>query len=127
MGSSVAGNNKATTNLISFLLNEYGNLVEEGYVTLPPIDTERYVERPGLEGPFRQRNGKVLYYDPKEGKYYDSDTDMYISYDEYQAMNEDQQLKAYDPSKGSWYVDDDGKVVANLPPEDDQNGFFGGW
>ncbi len=104
-----------------------GGSVQEGYVTLPPIDTERYVERPGLEGPFRQRNGKVLYYDPKEGKYYDSDTDMYISYDEYQAMNEDQQLKAYDPSKGSWYVDDDGKVVANLPPEDDQNGFFGGW
>ena len=33
----------------------------------------------------------------------------------------------YDPSKGSWYVDDDGKVVPNIPLEDDQNGFFGSW
>ena len=35
--------------------------------------------------------------------------------------------KEYDPSKGSWYVDDDGNVVPNMPPEDDQNGFFGSW
>jgi hypothetical protein len=33
----------------------------------------------------------------------------------------------YDPSKGSWYVDDDGKVIPNIPPEDDKNGFFGSW
>tara|TARA_B100000959_G_scaffold285132_1_gene358867 strand:+ start:3524 stop:3670 length:147 start_codon:yes stop_codon:yes gene_type:complete len=24
-------------------------------------------------------SGKVLYYDPKEGKYYDRDTDFYVS------------------------------------------------
>jgi len=35
--------------------------------------------------------------------------------------------KEYDPSKGSWYVDEDGNVVPNMPPEDDQNGFFGSW
>lgn len=54
----------------------------EGYKILPPID-DRYQEREGLEGPFRTKSGKVLYYDPKEGKYYDPDTDMYLSYDEY--------------------------------------------
>ena len=42
----------------------------------------------GLEGPFSMKNGKVLYYDPKEGNYYDRDTDMYVSYDDYQGMNE---------------------------------------
>jgi len=35
--------------------------------------------------------------------------------------------KEYDPSKGSWYVDDDGNIVSNMPPEDENNGFFGSW
>lgn len=39
---------------------------------------------PGLEGPFRFKSGKILYYDPKEGKYYDRSTDMYIDNDEMQ-------------------------------------------
>lgn len=55
---------------------------EAGSIKLPPIDTERYPKREGLEGPFRRRSGKVLYYDTKEGSYYDPDTDMYISPDE---------------------------------------------
>jgi hypothetical protein len=33
----------------------------------------------GLEGPFYFANGRVLYYDPKEGEYYDSTTDFYVS------------------------------------------------
>ena len=61
----------------------------EGYKTMPPIDHERYSARPGLEGPMMTRSGKVLYYDPKEGKYYDSDTDMYLSYDEFQKYDQD--------------------------------------
>ena len=61
--------------------------VDEGHRTLPPIDTERYTERRGLEGPMRARNGRVVYYDPKEGQYYDPDTDMYISNDDWEAMN----------------------------------------
>jgi len=61
---------------------------EEGHRTLPPIDSERYTERKGLEGPMRARNGKVVYYDPKEGQYYDPDTDIYISNDEWEGMNE---------------------------------------
>ena len=61
----------------------------EGYKVLPPMDS-KYVERDGLEGPFTTLSGKVVYYDPKEGKYYDPDTDMYMSYDEWNAHNSDQ-------------------------------------
>lgn len=59
----------------------------EGYTVLPPIDRERYTDIPGLEGPMRMRNGQVLYYDPREGRYYDRDRDMYISDEEYFAMD----------------------------------------
>ena len=62
---------------------------------VPSIDRERYTDLSGegLEGPFRMKNGQVLYYDPKEGKYYNRDTDMYVDYDDYRAMNEED---AYD-------------------------------
>lgn len=39
----------------------------------------RFGPRQGLEGPFNYPNGQVLYYDPKEGKYYDPTTDFYVS------------------------------------------------
>ena len=39
----------------------------------------------GLEGPFMQTSGKVLYYDPEEGKYYDRDTDMYLEHNEWES------------------------------------------
>ena len=32
----------------------------------------------GLEGPFTFASGKTLYYDPKEGKYYDRGSDIYV-------------------------------------------------
>lgn len=38
-----------------------------------------YRSRPGLEGPFRFRSGKILYYDPREGAYYDPGSDVYVS------------------------------------------------
>jgi len=41
-----------------------------------------YGPRKGLEGPFNF-NGRVLYYDPREGKYYDPRTDFYLSYTEW--------------------------------------------
>ena len=56
--------------------------------TVSGIDREKYTERPGLEGPFSTKSGKVVYYDKQEGKYYDPSTDFYISHDDYQAMNE---------------------------------------
>ena len=60
---------------------------DEGWSYTKPIDTERYGERKGLEGPFMTKAGKTVYYDPKEGKYYDPDSDFYIDHDDYQAMN----------------------------------------
>ena len=60
----------------------------EGYKIMPPMDP-KYTERSGLEGPFTTLSGKVVYYDPKEGKYYDPDTDMYMSYDEFQNYDKD--------------------------------------
>ena len=65
----------------------------EGYQILPPIDKERYTEIPGMEGPMMTRSGKVVYYDPQEGAYYDRDTDMYLSYDEWKELDEDSPMK----------------------------------
>lgn len=62
--------------------------MEEGYTILPPMDTDKYQPRAGLEGPIPTKSGKVVYYDPKEGAYYDPDTDMYLSYDEWKALDE---------------------------------------
>jgi hypothetical protein len=36
----------------------------------------------GLEGPYYFANGRVLYYDPKAGEYYDSTTDFYVPREE---------------------------------------------
>jgi hypothetical protein len=41
-----------------------------------------YQSRKGLEGPF-YFNGRILYYDPKEGKYWDPKTDFYVPHSEY--------------------------------------------
>lgn len=61
--------------------------VEEGWEELPPINREKYGQRDGLEGPIQTRSGKTVYYDPKAGKYYDPDTDMYISYDDWKKLD----------------------------------------
>ena len=66
-----------------------GQKVDEGYKVLPKIDKDKYQSRDGLEGPFSTLSGKVVYYDPKEGKYYDPDTDMYMSYEEFQKLDND--------------------------------------
>lgn len=60
-----------------------------GYQVLPPLDTEQYPQRPGLEGPFRLKSGKVVYYDSREGKYYDAGADMYLSDEEYAAHDQE--------------------------------------
>ena len=41
-----------------------------------------YGPRQGLEGPFVYANGLVLYYDPKEGQYWDPKTDFYIEHEQ---------------------------------------------
>lgn len=42
---------------------------------------QKYGPRKGLEGPFNF-SGRVLYYDTKEGQYWDPTTDFYIEHDE---------------------------------------------
>jgi len=71
--------------------------INEGWSIAKPIDTDRYQSRAGLEGPFMTKVGKVVYYDPKEGKYYDPDSDFYIDYDDYAAMNEESSVGSDKP------------------------------
>lgn len=76
--------------------------VSEGWSVLPSIDREKYQERDGLEGPIQTKIGKTLYYDPKEGKYYDPDSDIYIDYDTF---------KMYDSKENSyWNVDQEEEI-----------------
>jgi len=42
----------------------------------------KWQARKGLEGPFFYPNGQVLYYDIKEGQYYDPTTDFYVPYED---------------------------------------------
>ena len=74
--------------------------LEEGYTIMPPMDTERYQARDGLEGPFTMRSGKVVYYDASEGKYYDPDSDYYMDYDEYQQHDSDPRMTREAQSPG---------------------------
>lgn len=58
-------------------------VIFEGYSIVPPIDRDRYTEIPGMEGPYRMPPaGRIVYYDPSEGRYYDRDKDMYIEGEE---------------------------------------------
>ena len=54
-----------------------------GYRVLNGVDgmRDRYSARKGLEGPFNF-SGRVLYYDPKAGQYYDPTTDFYVELDQ---------------------------------------------
>lgn len=93
---------------------------------VPGIDREKYTDLSyqGLEGPFRHKSGKVVYYDPKEGKYYDRDTDMYL--DDF-GMNEEYDLNngyeevEIDPS--DYFPDGaDGPVVRKVGPSGARQG-----
>ncbi len=48
-----------------------------------------YGPRKGLEGPFIYANGRVLYYDVKEGAYWDPTTDFYVEQEEMNQLNND--------------------------------------
>ena len=56
-----------------------------GYKVLQPIP-EQYEPSEGLEGPFQTMANKVVYYDPKEGAYYDPDSDVYLTYEEWSEL-----------------------------------------
>ena len=59
-----------------------------GYKVLDTVDRmrDKYGPRKGLEGPF-DFSGRVLYYDPKEGLYYDPTTDFYVFKEEMDIIN----------------------------------------
>jgi hypothetical protein len=46
----------------------------------------KYSPRKGLEGPFNF-SGRVLYYDVKEGQYYDPSSDFYLEQSEMDMIN----------------------------------------
>ena len=47
---------------------------------------ELWEPRKNLEGPFFYDGNIVLYYDAVEGKYLNPQTDMYLSYEEYEEI-----------------------------------------
>ena len=59
-----------------------------GYRVLDTVDMmrDKYGPRKGLEGPFNF-SGRVLYYDVKEGQYYDPTTDFYVEKNEMDQIN----------------------------------------
>jgi hypothetical protein len=61
-----------------------------GYKVLDTTDMMRtkYGPRKGLEGPFLFAGGRVLYYDVKEGAYYDPTTDFYMEQSEMDLINQ---------------------------------------
>lgn len=58
-----------------------------GYKVLPSIDS-KYGPRKGLEGPWQFGPGRVLYYDPKEGQYWDPTTDFYVEQPEMDQLHQ---------------------------------------
>lgn len=48
----------------------------------------KWESRDALEGPFFYDGNRVLYYDKIEGKYLNPQTDMYLTYDDYQEFIE---------------------------------------
>lgn len=57
-----------------------------GYAVLGERDA-RWQPRKGLEGPFFFATGRVLYYDTKEGQYYDPTTDLFVDKEEMDIIN----------------------------------------
>lgn len=59
-----------------------------GYKVVDTTDMmrQKYGPRKGLEGPFNF-SGRVLYYDNKEGSYYDPATDFYVEQAEMDMIN----------------------------------------
>lgn len=48
-----------------------------------------YGPRKGLEGPFVFSGGRILYYDPKAGQYWDPCTDFYVEQEEMNILHDD--------------------------------------
>lgn len=59
-----------------------------GYRVLGDLE-RRWQPRQGLEGPFYYPSGRVLYYDPRAGEYWDPLTDFYVPNDEVADLQQD--------------------------------------
>ena len=88
--------------------------------TLPRLDKTRYQPRKGLEGPFMTKSGQVVYYDKTFGQYYNSDTDMYIDYDDWKKMNEDAPANATGTAVAGTGDDSSTVVVKKKKPLQDK-------
>ena len=55
-------------------------------LNIDPEFRSQFEARDGLEGPFFYDGNRVLYYDPRAGQYLNPQTDLYLTYDEYQAI-----------------------------------------
>ena len=58
----------------------------------------KFEKRKGLEGPFTYPTGRTLYYDNKEGQYWDPLSDFYIDHDEIAML----QQQIFDKISGSF-------------------------
>lgn len=47
-----------------------------------------YLPRKGLEGPYPYGGGRVLYYDPRAGQYWDPKTDFYVDQGEMNLLHQ---------------------------------------
>lgn len=76
----------------------------------------------GLEGPWTMKNGRVVYYDPKEGKYYDRRQDLYLSDDEARELNEARDEKVGDKTPGIPGPSGGGdELLDEIEEEDEEN------
>ena len=88
--------------------------------TLPRLDKSRYQPRKGLEGPFMTKSGQVVYYDRIFGRYYNSDTDMYIDYDDWKKMSEEAPANATGTAVAGTGDDSSTVVVKKKKPLQDK-------
>ena len=87
---------------------------------LPRLDKSKYQSRRGLEGPFMTKAGQVVYYDKKKGDYYNPDTDMYLSYDDWKKISEDAPANATGTSVAGTGDDSSTVVVKKKKPLQDK-------
>lgn len=59
-----------------------------GYKVLSNDVMRGFEPRRGLEGPFIFAGGRILYYDPKEGQYYDPTCDWFVSNEEVNQLHQ---------------------------------------
>jgi len=52
-------------------------------INVTPEFRAQWEPRAGLEGPFFYEGNRVLYYNVREGKWLNPQTDMYLTYEEY--------------------------------------------